>query len=142
MAVGRNHDVQHAGSGTPGDLIYGITGVTSEETISLPWQSMSLLNWKIQAWDATNGANSDISFTSTGLQWTWAFAGVLETYNLTDCTQFPASGKTVFNYSSVYHGYPQYVLDETPWVPKYYSYGGPGCGFDATVSGETGTLAY
>ncbi len=127
---------------SPGDQIRGTTWITNQVNLGPIWAPDYALSWQVNTADYTNGASTSLSVTTEGLQWNLAYAGVLEAYNLTACSQFPASGTTVFNYSSVYHGYPSYVLYETPWVPQYYPYGGPGCEFDATVDGDTGTLDY
>jgi hypothetical protein len=84
----------------PGDTIYGRTQQTG---------SGSTLTYTSEASDLRTGAYSYINVYSTGLHWTWAFAGVLEVYNVNSCSQFPSSGYAYFNYNGVYHGYPGYT---------------------------------
>jgi hypothetical protein len=120
---------------SPGDTLYGYTWITSE--------SGGDLSWEVYAYDATNGAYSWITADSWGLQWNWAFAGVLESYNISSCSQFPSTGYTYFS-GYVYDGYPNFFQDSTSWSGANYNYGGPSCGlfFGAFPSGDGGYLFY
>jgi hypothetical protein len=105
----------------PGDTIEGATYITSV--------SKGTLNWEIKAKDTTSGAFSDIAAFSSGHVWNWAYAGTLEMYGITSCSEFPASGSTTFKDNSVYHGYPKFDSVSSSWYGAVYSYGGPACGF-------------
>jgi hypothetical protein len=87
---------------SPGDTLYGYTWITGE--------SDGDFSWEVYVYDATNGANSLITADSWGLQWNWAFAGVLESYNISSCSQFPSTGYTYFS-GYVYDGYPNFLQD-------------------------------
>jgi hypothetical protein len=110
----------------PGDSLTGYTKMTGV--------SGSELKWKVDAKDNTTGAYSYLDAHSTGLQWTWALAGVLESYGINSCSDFPASGKAVFTKSVVDHGYPSFdPINPQEWAASYWSYGGPSCGFNVSA---------
>jgi len=118
----------------PKDALRGYTKITSV--------SSGTIHWKVSAKDNTTGASSALNAHSTGLQWTWALAGVLEVYGVTSCSEFPANGEAVFTKSDAYHGYPKFDLLTPPaWTASYWSYGGPSCGFNVSP-GTTSTLHF
>jgi hypothetical protein len=117
----------------PGDSIFGYTQMTGV--------SGSKKYWAVVAQDRTSGAYSWISAYVSGQHWTWAYAGVLEAYNVTSCSQFPANGRTVFSNSVVAHGFPNYyTISPQGWYGAIYSYGGPSCRF--AVVAASGTLDF
>lgn len=116
------------------DALRGYTIITSV--------SGGTIHWKVDAKDNTTGAFSYLNARTTGLQWTWALAGVLEVYGVTSCSEFPASGDAVFTKSDAYHGYPKFdLLTPAAWAASYWSYGGPSCGFKVNP-GTTSTLHF
>jgi hypothetical protein len=116
------------------DSLRGYTKITSV--------SGSTIHWKVDAKDDTTGAFSYLDAHSSGYQWTWALAGVLEVYGVTECSNFPANDKAVFTKSYAYHGYPKFDLLTPPdWAASYWSYGGPSCGFSVNP-GITSTLNF
>lgn len=121
-----------------GDLLVGTTDETNVAS--------GKLTYLVDAWDSTSGADSNLTVHSKGIQWGWAFEGVLEAYNVTKCTEFPASGKTRFYNTTVAHGYP--AFDQYGSLPfngefdNYFGGGGPSCGFSTSVSGGSATLKY
>ncbi|HLY19612.1 MAG TPA: hypothetical protein VKR61_20435 [Bryobacteraceae bacterium] len=117
----------------PGDTISGNTYVTSV--------SSGKTNWIIKSKDTITGAWSNLKVWTSGYTWNWAFAGVLEAYNITTCLDFPSSGETQFKNTKVYHGYPAFTSVPSTFFGAVYSYGGPSCGF-SPVSGSTDTLHY
>ena len=118
----------------PGNLILASTEMTGT--------SGNTLYWKVSAQDSTTGANSWITAHSSGLHWTWAYAGVLEAYNVTSCSNFPASGRAVFTNSTIAHGFPSYkVITAQGWIGDIYGYGGPTCRF-AVIAGTESTLDF
>jgi hypothetical protein len=106
----------------PGNALRGYTKTTSV--------SGNTIHWKVSVKDNTTGAYSYLLAHSTGY-WTFAFAGVLEVYGVTSCSDYPSNGEVVFTHSDAYHGYPAFNLLTPPeWRPVYgSSYGGPDCGF-------------
>jgi hypothetical protein len=121
-----------------GDQLVGTTDETSVAS--------GKLEYLIDAYDATSGADSNLTVHSKGIQWGWAFEGVLEAYNLTKCSDFPASGKTRFYDTTVAHGYPAFdyysPLNFAGEFDNYFGGGGPSCGFSTSVSGGSATLKY
>jgi hypothetical protein len=117
----------------PGNSIKGYTEMTGI--------SGSTKQWEVEAKDTTTGVDSYLSAKVSGQHWTWAYAGVLEAYNVTSCAQFPSNGREVFKGSVVDHGFPAYRPPSTRgWTGVIYSYGGPSCHF-AVVAGS-GTLDF
>jgi len=84
----------------PGNTIWGFTEQTGA--------SGSTLDYLVEAYDTTTGAYSWISFGISGLQWDWAYEGVLEVYGVNTCSMLPSSGYAYFFYNYVDHGYPNY----------------------------------
>lgn len=107
-----------------GDVIRGTTGITAE--------GAGTIDWVVSAEDLTSGLGSYLGTASNAqLQWNWAFAGVLEAYNLSSCFQLPANTlHTEFQNTYLYHGYPNFLnANANPWSGT--TYGGPSCGFFA-----------
>jgi hypothetical protein len=117
-----------------GDFLFGYTEMTGT--------SGSDLDYKIEGQDLTTGAYSWLTVNTWGLQWTWAYNGVLEAYNVTSCAEFPSSNPDLFFFAEVTHGYPSYDSLSPGFYGATYSYGGPSCGFDAYVSGSSTDLYY
>jgi hypothetical protein len=133
--VGSNGYVYHSTPEEvwPNDTLVGyvyITGISG-----------STLDWKVFAWDATSGATSSFSATSSGLQWNWAYAGVLEGYNIGSCSELPVGGETIFQ-SVVYQGYPTFTFAPTSWYGAIYATGSPSCGYSASPAGSNQVLYY
>ena len=74
-----------------GDTILGYMFDTcSPGTLSCP-------TWDIVTWDLTSGKFSEMLNTSSfGQTFNWAFAGVLEVYNIVQCGDYPSNGSTSF----------------------------------------------
>jgi len=128
---------------SPGDYLFGNSaqdGVTG-----------STLYYYIAAADLTVHEQSVLNFTSTGYHWVWAFAGVLEAYYVTSCSQYPSPlgggpEETHFRQTVVGHNYPNTEYYNTQrFYGQQYDYfgsGGPQCGFSVSVSGTTSLLTY
>jgi len=134
--VGPNNYAFHSPAVTvyPGNSILGYTEMTGT--------SGAALEWKVLAYDETTGASSWITHPTSGLHWNWAYAAVLEAYNVTSCSQFPANNKAVFTNSTVDHGFPSYQGVSPGWLPTFYSYGGPSCGWGVAAPGSTSILYF
>ena len=74
-----------------GDTIRGYMFDTcSPGTLSCP-------TWDIVTWDLTSGKFSELLNTSSfGQTFNWAFAGVLEAYNIVQCGDYPSNGSISF----------------------------------------------
>jgi hypothetical protein len=119
---------------SPGNSIFGYTEMTGI--------SGNTSYWGVEARDTTTGGYSWITAHVSGQHWTWAYAAVLEAYNVTSCMDFPNDGHAIFNGTVVDHGFPKYEsLSQTGWYGAIYSYGGPSCEF-AVVAGSESTLRW
>lgn len=122
---------------SPGNSLFGYTEVTGT--------SGSTLDWRVEAYDETTGAYSWITTSSSGLTWSWAYAGVLEAYGITSCAQFPSNLKDSFTQTAVYEGTTSFNTTNPGWYGASYGYngdGGPSCNFGVSVSGSTSTLKF
>jgi hypothetical protein len=138
--VGNNAYFSPLESVNPGDLLFGFTEQTGN--------SGGKLHYLVKASDIATGAYSSLGVSSTGIQWNWAFAGVLEAYNVTSCSEYPTSGSTQFFNSEVAHGYPSFDYYSSlgfqghQW--DYFGNGGPQCNFKVSLvdGGFSSTLQY
>jgi hypothetical protein len=118
----------------PGDTILGHTGLNEV--------SGSTFYFMTEAKDETTGRYSWIKTHISHEHWTWAFAGVLEVYGLSTCSQLPSSNELTFRNAVVDHGFPYYNnIKGDGWVGAIYSYGGPSCGFMVHAS-QNSTLLW
>jgi hypothetical protein len=123
----------------PGDTIGGFTWQTGV--------SGNTQDYLVDASDQTTGQNTTLSVWTTGNQWNWAYAGVLEAYNVTSCSEFPSgsNGIAAFVDTHVYHGYPKLDYINPEFYGAEYDYfggGGPQCNFSVTVSGSSSSLSF
>jgi|SRR5579872_259986 hypothetical protein len=121
----------------PSDYIFGdvqqtgVSGVGGQQT----------LTYFVDGYNETSGQPTPLYVTTpAGLHWVWAYAGVLEAYNVTSCSQFPGSGLNHFSQTNVAHGYPRvkYLTPEGFYGAQYdyFGSGGPQCHFSVSVSGN------
>ncbi len=118
-----------------GDTIYGTTYITSEAS--------GRLNWEVWAQDDTTGVYTWITAWTSGLQWKWGYSAVLESYNISSCSQFPNADPNIFSNNAAYHDYPSYVTAPGSfggWVNSGWT--GPQCGFTAFPYGSSSYLYY
>jgi hypothetical protein len=127
----------------PGDYLWGLTlqtGITDRG-----------LSYQVIADDISIGNSSVLNVTTHGLHWVWAFAGVLEAYNVTSCSQYPlplggGPEETHFRQTAVAHGYPALEFYNTQNFYSaeydYFGSGGPQCNFGVLVNGTTSLLTY
>lgn len=127
---------------TPGDYLLGIN---QQNGVS----GSSDLSYFVNSYDETTHQSSVLNLTSENLHWVWAFAGVLEAYGVTSCSQFPPNDVSHFYQTQVAHGYPSFKnIDPEEFYGALYNYGGPQCNFSVSVSGNgsktgsTSTLTY
>jgi hypothetical protein len=68
----------------PGDTILGYMWETCG------WGVKSCSSWSIVTWDLQNNNFSELDMTSSfGQTFNWAFGGVLEVYNIAQCSDYP-----------------------------------------------------
>jgi hypothetical protein len=114
----------------PGDSLTGYTKMTGK--------SGSYTDWEVVIEDNSTGASSVGSYWVSGQHWTWAYAGILQTYNVSACAEFPASGREVFNNSVIAHGFPSYEQISYPnWKGSGGDYDGPFCHFAVVAASAT-----
>jgi len=130
---------------SPGHLIFGITQQTGVSGVF----PNTTLTYLVDGYNENTGQPSAINVNTTGLHWVSAYAGVLEAYNVTSCSQYPGSGLNHFYQTLVAHGYPSVdYLTPEEFFGAQYGNGGPECGFSVSVSGNgsksgsTSTLTY
>jgi hypothetical protein len=69
---------------SPGDTILGYMFNTCAHG------TVSCSSWDIVTWDLQNGKFSQLLMTSSfGQTFNWAFGGVLEVYNIAQCSDYP-----------------------------------------------------
>jgi hypothetical protein len=114
----------------PGDSLTGYTEMTDK--------SGSTTYWDVTIVDNRSGAYSEGAYWVSGQHWTWAYAGILQAYNISACADFPASGREVFNNSVVAHGFPNYEVISYPnWKGDGGDYDGPYCHFAVVAASAT-----
>jgi hypothetical protein len=107
----------------PGDTILGYSQMISSSGGNQIWQ--------VLAWDLNTGFSSPLAISISGFRWTWAFAGVLEAYNVTSCNEFPngilfdgvvlSFLPSIFQNSLVDHGFPKFTsVSPQKWSAAYY----------------------
>src|ERR1700722_7630105 len=81
----------------PGDIIGGyIKSTCAAGTLSCP-------TWNITTTDYPSGQSTTLSnSTSGGQTFNWGFAGVLEVYNLSQCSNYPSSTSLTFSTVALY----------------------------------------
>jgi hypothetical protein len=115
---------------TPGDYLLGINQQSGAS-------GGSDLAYFVNSYDETTHQSSVLNLTTTNLHWVSAFAGVLEAYGVTSCSQFPPNDVSHFYKTQVAHNYPSFenIVPEG-FYGATYNYGGPKCKFSVSVSGN------
>jgi hypothetical protein len=82
----------------PGDTIQGtVKDTCSPGTLSCP-------TWNITTKDLTTGNSTSLNSTpSEGQTFNWAFAGVLEVYNVVQCSDYPPNASITFSNLALYN---------------------------------------
>jgi hypothetical protein len=77
---------------SPGDLLVGtVTGTGCDASTGLCG------GWSIETLDQNTGESSVLSTSAWGVAENWVFAGVLEAYGVSACSDLPASGQLSFD---------------------------------------------
>jgi hypothetical protein len=110
---------------SPGDTILGYMFNTC------PHGTLSCNSWDIVTWDLQNGKFSQLLMTSSfGQTFNWAFGGVLEVYNIAQCSDYPDTPNGFgggaygisFNRIALYNY--NYALITTPaWQQNFWATG-------------------
>ena len=121
----------------PGDTILG----TIQSTCGAG--TLSCSTWNIKTYDETTGGSTSLDSTpSYGQTFNWAFAGVLEVYNIAQCSDYPPNGQISF--SGVYltdNGFNQ--ISNPGWtLDPYYPGMTPQCGYGGQTEATQIALDY
>ena len=123
----------------PGDEIQG----TVKSKCKAGTQSCA--QWSITTRDVTTKKattlNSDFS---QGMAFPWAQAGVLEVYNIYQCSDFPPNGSIEFSKVALFD-YNFKKIKNPGWAPMYWVQRGvtqPWCNYEVTTTATSATLTY
>jgi hypothetical protein len=100
-------------------------------------------SWDVLTYDLTKGVYSELMSTSNfGQTFNWAFAGALEVYNVSQCSNYPAGGSLQFYDLELYND--SFVEYSNPGWVFWNTSGGltPQCGYGASISPTAVTLYY
>jgi len=99
--------------------------------------------WAIGGTDVTTGQGMGGAFWVAPAPFDTAQGGVLEVYGMTACSDFPATGFTVFGTPSLTQAGPTWSTENfvsPTWYPSPNDgYNGPDCGFSVSASAANGT---
>jgi len=117
-----------------GDSIVG-------DTYSTCAAGVSCSTWAILSSDTTKGTSTTFK-TNPYAALTWVFGGVLEAYNISTCSQYPASGSISFTNIAVYN-LNKVQIASPPWT-KDYPVGStsPQCNYGITATSAATTLVF
>ncbi len=122
---------------SPGDTIEGtVISTCSAGTKSCP-------TWNITTADETTGGSTTLGNTpSEGQTFNWAFGGVLEAYNISQCSDYPPNASLAFSSIALY----DYNFDQISnpgWSINYWAQGGsPQCNYLVQTAATEVTLNY
>jgi hypothetical protein len=106
--------------------------------------NQSCSKWDITTKDVTTGKKTTLSNTpSEGQTFNWAQSGVLEVYNITQCSDFP-KGTTEFSKVALYD-YNFKEIKSPGWAPMYWVTKGsttPWCSYAVKTTATSATLTY
>jgi hypothetical protein len=121
---------------SPGDSIQG----TVQSTCSAG--TLSCSGWNITTYDESSGQGTTLSNTSSyGQTFNWAFGGVLEAYDIVQCTDYPLGGSISFTGIGLYD-YNFNQISSPSWSTTYWYSGSPLCNYVAEASAAEVTLEY
>jgi hypothetical protein len=106
--------------------------------------TLSCPTWNILAYDETSGKQSQLVTSSYGQTFNWAFAGALEVYNISQCSDYPGStivlGQTF--YGLILDDYKDVQIANPAWSVTNASSGlTPQCGYGGSLSQQV-VLSY
>jgi hypothetical protein len=120
----------------PGHIIFGEMKDTCKAN------TLSCSSWDIVTRDTDTGATSELIDTSSqGQTFNWGFAGVLEVYSVTKCTDYPASGSLGFSSLNLYNDKFRRITP-TWFLWKLWPGLTPQCGYGATWTPTAATVKF
>lgn len=121
----------------PGDTILGTTVSTcGAGTESCP-------TWNITTADVTTGGSTTLGNTpSEGQTFNWAFGGVLEAYNIVQCSDYPPNASQTF-YDIALYDYNFVLIPSPDWSVTYWAKDEtPQCNYNVQTTATQATLYY
>ena len=120
-----------------GDVIQG----TVKSTCSAGTESCS--KWNITTADETSGQSTALSNSpSEGQTFNWAFGGVLEAYNIAQCSDYPPNGALSF-YNLALYDYNFNQISNPSWsLTDWVSGDTPQCSYGGQVTPTQVTIEY
>jgi hypothetical protein len=105
--------------------------------------TLSCSTWNVVTEDVTTGHKTALSKTpSEGQTFNWAFAGALEVYNISQCSDYPSNGSELFSKVALYD-YNFDIVSDPAWSIMDWATGlTPQCSYGGTVAAKQVTLTY
>ncbi|MGD0212117.1 MAG: choice-of-anchor D domain-containing protein [Terriglobales bacterium] len=99
--------------------------------------------WNITTADVTTGGSTTLGNTpSEGQTFNWAFGGVLEAYNISQCSDYPPNASQTF-YDIALYDYNFVLIPNPDWSITYWAQGGsPQCNYNVQTTATQATLSY
>jgi len=121
----------------PGDTIQG----TVQSTCSAGTESCP--TWNITTADVTTGGSTTLGNTpSEGQTFNWAFGGVLEAYNIVQCSDYPPNVSLTFSNIALYD-YNFVQISNPDWSATYWAQSEtPQCNYNVQTTATQATLTY
>ncbi|WP_206064268.1 hypothetical protein [Oleiagrimonas sp. C23AA] len=117
-----------------GDVVVG-------DTYSTCAAGVDCSTWKIDSRDTTTGQTSSLT-TNPYADLNWVYGGVLEVYNVSTCSEYPASSPIVFHNIQVYRRDGSRVASP-PWNSSADTSGiNPQCNYNLSSMPSSVTLSY
>jgi hypothetical protein len=122
---------------SPGDTITGyVQSTCSAGTLVCP-------TWNVTIFDGITGVSTSLNSTSSeGQTFNLALAGVMEVYNIAQCSDYPPNGQISFTNLSLYDNN-FYPISNPDWTFSNLSYGvTPQCNYGGQANGSQFALNY
>jgi hypothetical protein len=105
--------------------------------------TLSCSKWNVTTEDVTTGGKTTLSKTpSEGQTFNWAFAGALEVYYISECSDYPSNGSETFSNVALYDDSFD-IISSPAWAIMDWASGlTPQCSYGGTVSAKQVTLNY
>jgi hypothetical protein len=105
--------------------------------------TLSCSKWKVVTEDVTTGKSTTLNNTpSEGQTFNWAFAGALEVYNVSQCSDYPSNGSLTFSSVGLLD-YNFARVSNPGWLIHLWANGlTPQCGYGGQVAATKVTLDY
>jgi len=114
---------------SPGDLISGTV------TQNCGWGSSSCNSWIVSMTDVTTGQSTTLGAEPTQGDQNEAVGGVLEVYNIAQCSDYPPDGEIIFN--STFYDYNGNLVSNLNWSGGASSTDSPQCNYSAHAATQS-----